>query len=675
MEPAMPEHDGDHASNPPHGVGIPNDSAGIVQTIEQARSEGHTHEIGGGEEGSGHERPAGMGALLAVLGVVYGDIGTSPLYALQSSVSIVSSPKAPAQPWEIMGLASLTFWALMLIVTIKYVILIMRADHDGEGGIIALMSLAQRVCKSQHFRWLFGLVGIAGTCLFFGDSIITPAISVLSAVEGIETSVPSASHIIIPLAMVVLVGLFSVQVLGTGKIGKAFGPIMVAWFAVLAILGIKGIFLYPHILLALSPTFALEFIIMHGYLSFIALGSVVLSVTGAEALYADMGHFGRAPIRKAWLFFVLPSLTLNYFGQAALLIRDPHALSNPFYLLVPHWAQIPMLVLATFATVIASQAGISGSFSLCRQLIQLGYLPRTRIMHTNASEEAQIYLPSLNWILAFGALVLVLAFRTSSALAAAYGIAVTGTFLCTCVLAMVVFRRVFKWKSATVAIVFGFFFIVDSIFFSANVLKIPDGGWVPLAIGIISTIIMTTWKRGRSLIAARQQADSMPMGSFLARLPQSRTIRVPGLAVFLTANPDIVPNSLLHNLKHNKVLHDHILFVTVENLDQPEAERGHRTIVQELAPNIHRVIVRYGFMEMPNLPRALLELNALGVAFDAIQASYFTSHELVVRSRVPKMQLWRMWIFLLLLRNAASTTEFLRIPPDRVVEFGVRIAI
>ncbi|KXV22209.1 potassium transporter Kup [Gluconobacter japonicus] len=674
MEPPMPEHDGDNAPPPRPGVGVPVESGEVLQTIDQARKDGNTAELGD-SEGSSHKKPVGFGALLAVLGVVYGDIGTSPLYALQSSVNIVGSAKHPAAAWEIMGLASLTFWALMLIVTFKYVLLIMRADHDGEGGIIALMSLAQRVCKSQRFRWLFGLVGIAGTCLFFGDSIITPAVSVLSAVEGIEIAVPSASHVIIPIAMIVLVALFTAQAMGTGKIGKAFGPIMVVWFAVLAILGVRGIVLYPHILLALSPTFALEFIVLHGYLSFIALGSVVLSVTGAEALYADMGHFGRAPIRKAWLFFVLPSLTLNYFGQAALLIHDPATLANPFYHLGPHWAQIPLLILATFATVIASQAGISGSFSLCRQLIQLGYLPRTRIVHTNADEEAQIYLPSLNWILAFGALVLVLSFRSSAALAAAYGIAVTGTFLCTCVLAMVVFRRTFKWSAVAVGAVFGLFFVVDAVFFSANVLKIPDGGWVPLAIGIISTIVMTTWKRGRSLIAAKQQADSMPMASFLARLPQSRTIRVPGLAVFLTANPDVVPNSLLHNLKHNKVLHEHVMFVTVQNLDQPEAERGHRTIVQELAPNINRVIVRYGFMEMPNLPRALMELKALGVAFDAIQASYFTSHELVVRSRVPKMQLWRMWLFLLLLRNAASTTEFFRIPPDRVVEFGVRIAI
>ncbi|WP_029603944.1 potassium transporter Kup [Kozakia baliensis] len=628
-----------------------------------------------GAEDHRKSAPVGAAALLGVLGVVYGDIGTSPLYALQASVEIVGSTKYPAQPWEIMGIESLIFWALMLIVTLKYVLLVMRADHDGEGGIIALMSLAQRVCKSPKFRWIFGIVGIGGACLFFGDGIITPAISVLSAVEGIEVSVPSASHIIIPAAIIILIALFSAQALGTGTIGRAFGPIMLVWFITMAFLGVNSIIHTPRILLALSPYYAAQFVFYHGWLAFIALGSVVLSVTGAEALYADMGHFGRSPIRYAWVFFVLPALTLNYLGQGALLLRNPAALQNPFYHLAPHWAQIPLLLLATMATVIASQAGISGGFSLCRQLIQLGYLPRMRITHTNAEEEAQIYLPVFNWMLAMGALLLVVSFRSSSALAAAYGIAVTGTFMCTAVLAMVVFRRVFNWSAPVVGIVFGFFFLSDSTFFAANVLKIPDGGWVPLAIGVSATILMTTWKRGRGLIRARQQADSLPVASFLARLPQSRTLRVPGMAVFLTANPDTVPTCLLHNLKHNKVLHDHVLFVTVENLDQPEAERGHRAMVQELAPNIHRVIVRYGFMEMPNLPRALEELNATGVEFDAIQASYFVSRELVVRSTVPKMSLWRMWLFLLMARNAVPSTEFFRIPPDRVVELGVRIAI
>ncbi len=365
--------------------------------------------------------PVGLAGLLGVLGVVYGDIGTSPLYAFQASVQIVGSIRHPAESWEIMGIESLIFWALMLVVTIKYVMLVMRADHDGEGGIIALMSLAQRVCKSPKFRWIFGIVGIGGACLFFGDGIITPAVSVLSAIEGIEVSVPSASHIIIPVAIIILIALFSAQALGTGKIGRAFGPIMMVWFLTLAVMGIHSIMQTPGILMALSPYYAAQFVFYHGWLAFIALGSVVLAVTGAEALYADMGHFGRAPIRYAWLFFVLPSLTLNYLGQGALLLRNPAALQNPFYHLAPGWAQIPLLLLATMATVIASQAGISGGFSLCRQLIQLGYLPRMRIMHTNAEEEAQIYLPVFNWVLALGSILLVLSFRSSSALAAAMG--------------------------------------------------------------------------------------------------------------------------------------------------------------------------------------------------------------------------------------------------------------
>jgi len=658
----------------PPGANTPDSATGPFPAIEQAVQLGRVTEFGADQHNK-MNAPVGAAALLGVLGVVYGDIGTSPLYALQSSVEIIGSPHSPAKPWEIMGIASLIFWSLILIVTVKYVMLIMRADHDGEGGIVALTSLAQRVCRTPRMRWIFGLIGIGGACLFFGDGVITPAVSVLSAIEGVEVGFPEASEIIIPVAVLILIGVFGVQGFGTGRIGRAFGPIMFVWFLTIAIMGISSILRTPVVLEALSPTYALAFIATHGWLSFIALGSVVLSVTGAEALYADMGHFGRNPIRYAWIFFVLPALTLNYLGQGALLIREPGALSNPFYHLAPHWAQFPLLALSTMATVIASQAGISGGFSLCRQLIQLGYLPRMRVTHTNADEEAQVYLPAFNWMLACGSILLVISFKSSSALAAAYGIAVTGTFLCTCVLAFVVFRRVFKWSVVLCSLVFGSFFIIDATFFSANVLKIPQGGWVPLAIGITATTVMTTWNRGRSLIVARQQADSLPVASFLARLPQSRTVRVPGIAVFLTGNPETVPTCLLHNLKHNKVLHDHVLFVTVQNLDQPEAEHGHRVIVQELAHNIYRVIIRYGFMEMPNLPRALNELKANGIDFDAIQASYFTSREVIVRSTVPKMSLWRMWLFLLLLRNAASSAEFFRVPPDRVVELGVRIAI
>ncbi len=486
---------------------------------------------------------------------------------------------------------------------------------------------------------------------------------------------PAAHDFVIPVAIVVIISLFSVQWVGTGKVGTIFGPVMLLWFGTLGVTGAMEIFHHPGILMALSPTYALEFVFYHGKLSFLALGSVVLCVTGAEALYADMGHFGRAPIRYAWLFFVLPMLVLNYFGQAALVIADPKALANPFFLLCPHWMQGPMVVLSTFATVIASQAGISGGFSLCRQLIQLGYMPRLRITHTNAEEEGQIYLPDFNRFLAVGAVLLVVAFRSSDALASAYGIAVTGTFICTSILAIVVFRRHFNWSPYQVAAVFGSFLLLDLTFFSANALKIPDGGWVPVLLGCVLTLMMTTWKKGRGLIVGRQRQDSLPMGSFIARLPQSRIIRVPGMAVFMTGTPDFVPPCLLHNLRHNKILHDHVLFVTVQNLDQPEADRGHRVSVEELAPNIYRIILRYGFMEMPNIPRALEGLKANGVDFDALQASYFTSRELITRSSVPRISHWRMSLFLFMARNSTSSMEFFRIPPDRVVQLGVKVAI
>ncbi|MBV1830972.1 potassium transporter Kup [Komagataeibacter sp. AV436] len=618
--------------------------------------------------------PVGFAALLSVLGVVFGDIGTSPIYALRSTIMVVSQHHK-IEPWEILGVLSLIIWSLLLIVTVKYVILIMRADHNGEGGIISLMSLAQRVAPSNRMRIALGMVGIGGACLFFGDGMITPAISVLSAVEGLEVSFPAAHDLVIPIALMVLVGLFSVQCYGTGKVGTIFGPIMLVWFSLLGILGGLEILHHPMVLLAISPTYAVQFIIYHGWLSFIALGSVVLSVTGAEALYADMGHFGRQPIRYAWLFCVLPCLALNYLGQGALIIAEPRALENPFFLLGPHWMQVPMIILSTMATVIASQAGISGGFSLCRQIIQLGYLPRLRVTHTNAEEEGQIYLPEFNRFLMVGALLLVLAFRSSDALASAYGIAVTGTFMCTCVLAMVVFRRLYHWSRPAAIATFGGFFLLDTTFFASNALKIPQGGWVPVLLGVVLTLMMTTWKKGRQLIMNRQKQDSMPMNSFLARLPQSRIIRVPGTAVYMTGNPDFVPACLLHNLKHNKVLHDHVLFVTVQTLDQPEADHGHRVALQELAPDIYRIILRYGFMEMPNLPRALEDLKASGLDFDALQASYFTSRELLVRSSVPKLSRWRMSLFLFMARNATPATEFFRIPPDRVVELGVRLAI
>jgi KUP system potassium uptake protein len=644
------------------------DAGALADSAPPTSSTTPPHPTAGSPRGS-----LGLASVLGVLGVVYGDIGTSPLYALKSTIAIISA-RTPTR-WEILGVESLIFWSLILIVTIKYVTLIMRADNNGEGGILALMALAQRVAKGTRTRTFLALVGIVGTCLFFGDGTITPAISVLSAVEGLEVSMPSAAKVVLPISVVIIVALFSIQWRGTGSMGRIFGPVMVLWFVVIGILGGIEVAHHPFVLQALLPHHAAIFIWHHGWLAFIALGAVVLSVTGAEALYADMGHFGRAPIRVAWLLLVLPALALNYLGQGALIITHPEAIANPFFLLCPQWLRLPLVVLATVATVIASQAVITGAYSIARQTVQLGYLPRMRVLHTNPNEEGQIYVPQVNRALMVGVLLLVLVFRSSDALAAAYGIAVTGTFMCTCILAMVVFRRQYKWSRFAAIGVFGGFFLIDGVFFAANALKIPQGGWVPVLLGIVLTALMTSWKRGRELLALRWKQDSMPLASFLSRLPQSRTVRVPGMAVFLTGNPDVVPASLLHNLKHNKVLHEKVLFVTIQNLDQPEAGRGHRLKVEELAPGVHRVFLRYGFMESPNLPRALEDLRHAGVAFDPMQASYFVSREVLVRATIPRMPLWRLSLFLVMARNAVTTTEFFRIPSDRVVELGVRVAI
>jgi len=612
-------------------------------------------------------------ALLGVLGVVYGDIGTSPLYALKTSLAHFDAHAVLRA--DVLGVLSLIFWSLVVVVTVKYVLLIMRADNRGEGGILALTTLAQRVCVNPRTRNVMGLVGITGAGLFFGDGVITPAISVLSAVEGLGVSAPGLKHYVLPIAAVVIVVLFAVQWRGTGVVGRVFGPVMVAWFIAIGALGIVGIATQPAVLMALSPTYGLWFCVQHGWMAFIVLGSVVLAVTGAEALYADMGHFGARPIRVAWTWFVLPCLTLNYFGQGALIIADRAALENPFYLLCPESLRLPLVVLATMATVIASQALISGAYSMARACMQLGILPRLTVHHTSASEEGQIYLPQVNALLAVGVLILVMAFKTSDDLASAYGIAVTGTFLCTSILAVVVFRRQFGWSRWLSLSVFGALSVIDITFFASNLMKVVEGGWVPLAMGAALIALMTSWQRGRALLFARWQQDSLPLASFLARLPASRTVRVPGLAVFLSGNPDFVPGALLHNLKHNKVLHERVLFVNVKNEDVPEIAADKRMELTELAPGIHRVSLHYGFLESPNIPRALEELTALGVKFDPMTASYFLGRELLVAATVPKMPLWRLWLFLVMARNSVPVTEFFRIPPDRVVELGVRVAI
>jgi KUP system potassium uptake protein len=620
-----------------------------------------------------HRRAPEFSMLLAVLGVVYGDIGTSPLYAFKASLDVFQG--SSKTDIEVLGILSLLFWSLILIVTVKYVMLVMRADNNGEGGVLALMALAQRVCVRPRMKAFVALVGIAGACLFFGDGVITPAISVMSAIEGLEVSSPELKTYVLPISAVIIVGLFAVQSRGTGSVGRLFGPITAVWFIAIAAIGLTQIGRHPYVLTAVSPSYAVELCIVHKGLAFVLLGAVVLAVTGAEALYADMGHFGAKPIRVTWSFFVLPALVLNYFGQGALIIGDPAAVDNPFYLSALPAMRLPLVVLAAMATVIASQAVISGAYSMTRQCMQLGFLPRMTVLHTSSREEGQIYVPQVNLALAVGVLALVFGFKNSDSLASAYGIAVTGTFTCTAVLAAVVFRRQYHWPRIIALAVFGFFFIIDLTFFSANTLKIIEGGWVPVVFAVVLMALMTSWKRGRDLLLARWKQDSLPLGSFLARLPQSRTVRVPGLAVFLTGNPDYVPAALLHNLKHNKVLHQRVLFVTVLNLDVPEVEPERRIEVQELSPGIHRVILRYGFMESPNIPRDLEALTQRGIAFEGMQASYFLGREVMVPALAPKLPLWRRWLFLLLARNAVPATEFFRIPSDRVVELGVRVAI
>ena len=623
--------------------------------------------------GSGVKLPLRTSALIGVLGVVYGDIGTSPLYALQASLAYFQ--KSGLKYDDIFGILSLIFWALVIVVTLKYVTFIMRADNNGEGGTLSLMALASRVARSEKTKGVLGIVGIVGAGLFFGDGVITPAISILSAVEGITVISPHMDHLVLPIALVVIALLFLVQRHGTHAVGRAFGPIMVIWFLSLGLLGLVQIVHHPFVLQALNPFYSLSFILRHDRIAFIALGAVVLAVTGAEALYADMSHFGRRPIRASWIFFVLPCLVLNYFGQGALVISNPSTADNPFYKLAPHILQIPLIILATVATVIASQAVITGAYSVARMCIQLGLLPRMEVRHTSELEQGQIYVPQINAILAIGVVLLVLTFRSSNALASAYGIAVTGTFLCDNTLAAFVYRRQFGWpRWATIAL-FGAFGIIDFAFFSANSLKIFEGGWVPLAIGFTIILIMTTWRRGRSLILARWQQDSLPLASFLARLPQSRIIRVPGTAVFMTGNLDFVPNALLHNLKHNKVLHEQVFFVTVRTVDTPQAEPDERATAEEVAPGIYKVSLCYGFMESPNVPRALESLSAQQVEFKPMQTSYFLGRETVVTASVPKLRFVRRWMFLFMARNAVSATEFFRIPSDRVVELGVRIAI
>ena len=612
---------------------------------------------------------------LAALGVVYGDIGTSPLYALKEVFGNAHHP-VPITPDNVLGILSLVVWALIIVVTGKYVLFIMRADNRGEGGIMALMALALRKEKAGSLRRrVIVTLGLFGAALFYGDGVVTPAVSVLSAVEGLEVITPAFKPFVIPLALSVLIFLFCIQRHGTARVGKLFGPVMLLWFVVLAVLGLANIIAQPGVLRALNPSWGGSFLMTNPGIGFLSLGAVVLSLTGAEALYADMGHFGRKPIQLAWITLVLPALMINYFGQGALLLADPAAVANPFYLLAPEWALLPLVILSTVATVIASQAVISGAFSMTLQAMQLGFLPRFQVRHTSESEMGQIFLPAINWLLLVGVVALVIGFGSSSNLAAAYGIAVTGTMLITNLLAFVVARNQWGWKPWQAFFFVLPFLIIDLAFFSANSLKIADGGWFPLAFGLFVFAVMTTWKRGREVLHDKLGQDAIDLAPFIQSLALGGATRVPGTAVFLTGRPQGVPRAMLHSLKHYKVLHERMVIVTIRIFDVPYVPEIDRVEVTDLGESFWQVTVQYGFKDEPDLPAALAQCAHFGLEFEMMDTSFFLGRETLVPRFGGEMAYWRVLLFALMFRNASSLTAFFKIPSNRVVELGSQVVI
>ena len=610
---------------------------------------------------------------VGAIGVVYGDIGTSPLYAFKE---VFASGHVAITEANVLGVLSLFFWTLTVIVSLKYVALIMRADNNGEGGLMALLALASQSVKDQpRLRSIMLVVGVFGVALFFGDGVITPAISVLSAVEGLEVVTPAAKPYVVPISLLVLVLLFMAQRRGTGDIGKFFGPITVVWFIVIGFTGLLQIIGNPSVLRAISPLYALHFCIGNVAIAFITLGAVFLCVTGAEALYADMGHFGKLPIRLAWFGMVMPSLVLNYFGQGALVLADAKAAENPFYLMTPAWAQVPMVVLATAATVIASQALISGAFSATKQTIQMGYLPRLTILHTSVRETGQIYIPAVNWLLLAGVIAAVGLFGSSTALAAAYGISVSLVMIITTVLTFFVIRYGWGYPLALCIAATGFFFMVDVIFFASNSLKIVQGGWFPLAMAAGLYIVMSTWKQGRHLLGEKQKHDSIDLASFLGAVFVNPPVRVAGTAVFLTTETGMVPNAMLHNLKHNKVLHDHNLFVTVRHHEVPWIGLDKRVEIETLGHHCWQVTIHYGFKNDPDVPRALEQIRARGCEIETMTTSYFLSRDTVVPTIGSGMAQWREKLFAQMHHNASGAADFLNLPSGSVVELGSKIEI
>ncbi|PNA05794.1 potassium transporter Kup [Pseudomonas sp. FW305-BF6] len=622
-----------------------------------------------GAEGSA-TKPLSM--LVAAVGVVYGDIGTSPLYTLKEVFS--GAYGVPVNHDGVLGILSLIFWSLIWVVSIKYMMFVLRADNQGEGGIMALTALARRAAAGRkRLRTLLVVCGLIGAALFYGDSMITPAISVLSAIEGLGLAFDGIDHWVVPLSLVVLVGLFLIQKHGTARIGILFGPIMVTWFLVLGALGVYGISHYPEVLHAMNPVWAVRFFMVHTGMGVAILGAVVLALTGAEALYADMGHFGRKPIARAWFLLVLPALVLNYFGQGALLLENPEAARNPFYLLAPSWALIPLVGLSTLATVIASQAVISGAFSLTRQAIQLGYIPRMYIQHTSSDEQGQIYIGAVNWSLMVGVVLLVIGFESSGALASAYGVAVTGTMLMTTILVSAVMLLLWKWPPILAVPVLLGFLLVDGLYFAANVPKIVQGGAFPVIAGIALFVLMTTWKRGKQLLVERLDEGALPLPIFISSIRVQPPHRVQGTAVFLTARSDAVPHALLHNLLHNQVLHEQVVLLTVVYEDIPRVPPSRRFEVEAHGEGFFRVILHFGFTDEPDVPQALKLCHLDDLDFSPMRTTYFLSRETVIASKLEGMARWREALFAFMLKNANGNLRFFNLPLNRVIELGTQV--
>ncbi|MET1110455.1 MAG: potassium transporter Kup [Allosphingosinicella sp.] len=622
---------------------------------------------------SGHHHQGGLLKLtVGAIGIVFGDIGTSPLYAFRETFA--GHHKLPVDRLHVLGVLSLIFWSMMIVVTLKYVTILMRADNKGEGGSLALLALISRKTEAARWGTAIVLLGVFACALFYGDSMITPAVSVLSAVEGLVVVEAGLQPWVVPIAIVILVGLFMIQQRGTAAVGAMFGPVIIVYFLTLAVLGGLSIASSPEVISALNPVWAVRFFFEEKFLAFVSLGSVVLAVTGAEALYADMGHFGRRPIRAGWVYFVLPALMINYLGQGALLIASPEAIHNPFFLLAPEWFRLPLVLIATAATVIASQAVISGAFSVTQQAIHLGYIPRIKITHTSAAAASQIYIPAVNWALMVMVILLVLVFQTSSNLTAAYGIAVTGAmFIDTCLLAVVLFA-LWGWNKWLAGGLLALFFLVDTAYFAANLLKVPSGGWFPLMIGFIAFTLLTTWAKGRKLLHRQLKQGDIPIPLFIKSACGSAA-RVPGTAVFMTSQADGVPHALLHNLKHNKVLHERSIFLKVAIEDVPWVDDERRVEIEQLGEGFYKIILHFGFMQDMNVPEALARIDRCGLPFKMMETSFFLSRQTPLISTAHGMAIWREKLFAWMMRNAESPMEFFALPPNRVVEMGSQVKI